>query len=46
MLKQRWDTIFDRMVREGLIEATFGQRPEESKKGETTNVNVLRQQQY
>lgn len=46
MQQRRWGTIFDSMVREGLIEVTFGQRPEEDKEGETTNVNVVRQQQY
>lgn len=44
--QRRWGIIFDRMVRKGLIKATFGQSPEEGKEGETTNVNVLRQQKY
>ena len=39
----RWGSIFDRMIREGLIEVIFEQRPEEGKEGETTNANVLRQ---
>ena len=37
--------IFDRMVREGLIEVTFGKRPEDGEDGETSNANALRQQQ-